>query len=252
MPKLLWNLYALCYDRIVELLPYQEMLDEVVTALDLSPGMRVLDAGCGTGALAERLAAKHPDIELVAADLSPSMLKRARARRDWPASFKFVEGNIDDVLAGDERGFDRIASVNVIWTLPDPQRTFALMTARLREGGRMVHTTPSWRFRAPAIVWRHIHGHRGWARLRSLLGLPVLALAGLLNLFLLAQSMLLARAPRASKRWHADGLAELLRAAGAPPRAVQPCYAGQDVLLVCEKEESNACATRLPVPGEHL
>ena len=252
MPKLLWNLYARCYDRITGLLPYQEMLDEVVSSLELRPGMRVFDAGCGTGALAERLAARHPDIELLAADLSPSMLKRAHARRGWPSSFKFVEGNIDDVLASDERGFDRIVSVNVIWTLPDPQRTFARMTARLRDGGRMVHATPSWRFRAHAIVWRHLCGHRGWARLRALGGLPVLALAGLLNLLLLVQSMVFARAPRASKRWHADGLVELLRAAGASPGTIRPCYAGQDVLLVCEKEVADSRATRLPGPAEPL
>ncbi|HEX7506637.1 MAG TPA: class I SAM-dependent methyltransferase [Polyangia bacterium] len=252
MSTLLWNLYAHYYDRITGLLPYQEMLNDVVTALDLRPGMRVFDAGCGTGALAERLAAKHPDIELVAADLSPSMLKRARARQAWPASFRFVEGDIDDVLAGDELGFDRIASVNVIWTLPDPQRTFDCMTARLRDAGRMVHTTPSWRFRAHAIVWQHLRGHRGWARLRALFGLPVLAVAGLLNLLLVAQSMLFARAPRASKRWYADGLVELLRAAGTPPTAIRPCYAGQNLLLVCEKEVAVPRASRLPAPANHL
>lgn len=252
MPQLLWNLYARCYDRITGLLPYREMLDEVVAALELRPGMRVLDAGCGTGALAERLAAGHPDIELVAVDLSPAMLRRARTRRAWPASFTFVEGNINDVLASDERGFDGIASVNVIWTLPDPQTTFNRMTARLRDGGRMVHATPSWRFRAHAILWQHLRGHRGWARLRALGGLPVLALAGLLNLVLVVQSMVFARAPLASKRWHADGLAELLRAAGAPPTTMRPCYAGQDLLLVCEKEVADARARRLPVPAKHL
>jgi len=252
MPRLLWNLYARCYDRITGLLPYQQMLDDVVIALDLRPGMRVFDAGCGTGALAERLVAKHPDIDLVAVDLSSAMLKRARARCAWPASFSFVEGNIDDVLAGDERGFDRIASVNVIWTLPDPQRTFDHMAARLRDGGHMVHTTPSWRFRAHAIVWQHLLGHRGWARWRALLGLPVLAVAGLLNLLLVAQSMLLASAPRASKRWNAEGLAELLRAAGTPSKSIRSCYAGQDLLLVCEKEVAHPSATRLPVPANHL
>jgi len=250
MPSFLWNLYAHCYDRIVGLLPYQDMLDDVVAALDLSPGMRVLDAGCGTGPLAERIASKHPDIELLAVDLSPSMLKRAQARRVWPASFKFVEGNIDDVLASDERGYDRIASVNVIWTLPNPERTFALMTTHLRKGGRMVHTTPRWRLRALSIVWRHVFGQKGWQRLRALLGLPMLALAGLLNLVLVAQSMMLARAPHASRRWHAEGLAELLRSAGVPPRVVRPCYAGQNLLLVCDKEESDI--PQLPVPGEHL
>jgi SAM-dependent methyltransferase len=250
MSRLLWNLYARCYDRITGLLPYQEMLDEVVSSLDLRPGMRVLDAGCGTGALAERLVAKHPDIELVAADLSSAMLKRARTRRHWPASVTFVEGNIDDVLASDKRGFDRIASVNVIWTLPDPQRTFARMTARLRDGGRMVHTTPSWRLRAHIIVWQHLYGLKGWARLRAIGGLPVLAIAGLLNLLLLAQGMVSARAPRAGKRWNADGLVELLRAAGAPPEIIRPCYAGQDVLLVCEKEVKRA--PRLPGPAKPL
>jgi len=250
MPRFLWNLYAHCYDRIVGLLPYQDMLDDVVAALDLSPGMRVLDAGCGTGPLAERIANKHPDIELLAVDLSPSMLKLAQARRVWPASFRFVEGNIDDVLAGDERGYDRIASVNVIWTLPNPERTFALMTSHLHKGGRMVHTTPRWRLRALSIVWRHIFGRKGWQRLRALLGLPTLALAGLLNLVLVVQSMMLARAPHASRRWHAEGLVELLRTAGAPPRVVRSCYAGQNLLLVCDKEESDT--PRLPVPGEHL
>ena len=250
MSRLLWNLYALYYDRIVGLLPYQHMLDDVMAALDLLPGMRVLDAGCGTGPLADRLASKYPDIELVAVDQSPSMLKRARARRVWPASFKFVEGNIDDVLARDERGYDRIASVNVIWTLPDPERTLALMTAHLRQAGRMVHSTPCWRFRALSIVWRHVFEQKGWRRLRALLGLPILALAGLINLFLVAQSMVLAHAPRASRRWHRDGLTEILRAAGAPPRVVRSCYAGQNLLLVCEKEDSGT--PRLPVPGEHL
>jgi len=252
MSGLLWNLYAHCYDRIAGLLPYQEMLDEVVTALAPSRGMRVLDAGCGTGALADCLAAKCPDIELVAVDQSPAMIKLARERRVWPASFKFVEGSIEDVLVGDERSYDRIASVNVIWTLPDPERTLRHMTEKLRDGGRMVHTTPSWRFRAPTIVWRHLRGYRGWGRLRAVLGLPVLALAGLLNLLLVVQSVLFARAPRAHKRWHADGLAELLRAAGTPPRTVISCYAGQNVLLVCEKEEPTGHATRLPVPGVHL
>jgi SAM-dependent methyltransferase len=177
------------------------------------------------------------------------MLQRARKRISWPPSFKFVEGNIDDVLADDELGFDRIVSVNVIWTLPDPQRTFALMTARLRDCGRMVHTTPNFRLRAHAIVWRGL-GSRDLPR--ALLGLPVLAFAGLVNLLLLAQSMLFAHAPRASKRWNSDGLAEFFRAAGAPPRETRSCYAGQNVLLVCEKDESGTRATRLPAPVKHL
>ena len=99
MPKLLWNLYARCYDRITGLLPYQEMLDEVVAALELKPGMRVLDAGCGTGALAERLAPGIPrSSSWPPTCRRPCWRGRGRdgpGRRRSPSS----SGNIDDVLA---------------------------------------------------------------------------------------------------------------------------------------------------------
>ena len=217
-------------------MPYQELLDDVVAAIELAPGMRILDVGCGTGALAERIVAKHPDVELVGVDMAKAMLARARARRSWPSSVRFVEGTIDDVLASETAPFDRIVSVNVLWTLPDPQRTLAAMAARLSVGGTMVHTTPSWRFRAHAILWRHLRWlmrGKGW---RLLLGLPMLTVAGLLNLILVVQSMLRARGAGARKRWHAEGLAELLRTAGVPVQAQRSCYAGQNVLLVCGRE----------------
>jgi SAM-dependent methyltransferase len=253
MSKLLWNTYAQCYEAIAGLLPYQEMLDEVVAALEVRPGMRVLDAGCGIGVLAERLAKVCPDIEYLGVDLSSSMLARARKRQAWPTSFTFAEDNIDKVLADGAPKFDRIASVNVIWTLPDPRGTLGRMTMALRPGGRMVHTTPRLAFRAYVIVWRHLCGQKGWRRLRALLGLPVLLFAGLLNLALVIESMILARAPRAKQRWHKEGLFELARAAGAEPSPVRPCYAGQGLLLVAERPAAHAAGGNpLPGPGEHL
>lgn len=254
MPMSLWNLYALCYDAITAIVPYQEMLEDVVVALELAPGMRVLDAGCGTGVLAERMAQACPGVELVAVDLSRSMLARARGRRGWPASFSFVESGIDDVLQADLSGFDRIASVNVIWTLPDPERTLARMQTRLRPGGRMVHTTPRGRFGAHAILWRHLRGswRKGFAR--ALLGLPLLGLAALLNLVLVAQSVLKARAPLDRRRWNAAGLSDLCQAAGATPAPVRPCYAGQGNLVVCDKvrHAADSEAPQLPGRGQRL
>jgi SAM-dependent methyltransferase len=247
--KCLWNLYARYYDAIVGLAPYHDMLDEVVAALHLAPGLRVLDAGCGTGALAERLAAACPGIELVGVDLSGSMIERARNRRPWPASF--AEGDIDAALSQDGRGFDRIASVNVIWTLPDPQHTLSNMAAALREDGCMVHTTPRWRFGAHTVALAHLRRQKGRGFWRALAGLPLLGLAGLLNLVLVAQSVLSARGRAAGRRWHADGLVALMREAGAPATVVRPCYAGQGYLLVCEKERTPD-GTWLPVRGERL
>jgi SAM-dependent methyltransferase len=245
MPRLLWNLYALCYDTIAGLVPYQDMLDDVVRGLELAPGMRVLDAGCGTGALAEHVARTCPAVELVGVDLSPTMLKIARGKRPWPPGFTFVEGNIDEFLAGDTLGFDRIASVNVIWTLPDPQATFERMSKALRAGGSMAHATPRLRFGAQRIAWNHIARKKGWSRLRAILSLPLLGLMGLLNLVLVAQSLLSGSARHVGKRWDAKGLAGLLRAAGAKVLDCRPCYAGQGHLLICKKEDPGAS----PLPG---
>jgi len=244
MTRLLWNLYALCYDAIAGLAPYQDMLDEVVRALELAPGMRVLDAGCGTGALAEQVARVCPGVEWVGIDLSPTMLKIAKAKRRWPESFSFGEANIDDFLARDVGGFDRIASVNVIWTLADPLATFARMTRALRPGGGMVHTTPRLRFGAQRIAWNHIARQKGWSRVRAIFSLPLLGLAGLLNLALVAQSVLQRSARHIGKRWDAKGLEELLRAAGAAVSVSRPCYAGQGHLVVCKKDPGV-----FPLPG---
>ncbi len=46
---LFWNIYAKFYDSIYYLMPYRQLLWDCFEALDLKPGMRLLDAGCGSG-----------------------------------------------------------------------------------------------------------------------------------------------------------------------------------------------------------
>jgi SAM-dependent methyltransferase len=231
---MLWNLYAACYDLVAGLAPYQDMLDEVVAALDLRPGMRVLDAGCGTGALEARLVQRHPEVEVVAVDASPAMLARAR-HRPWPVSPRFVAGDIDDFLTKEKRQFDRVVSVNLIWALADPRRTIERMANCLAQGGRMVHATPRWRFRFDLLVVGHLrrtHGVR--ALLRALGLLPALAVAGLLNLALVLR--VLSTTWRDRSRWQADGLARLFAQSGLGSVAIRPTYAGQGFLVTADKQ----------------
>lgn len=54
------------------------IVDRLATHVRRRGGRRVLDLGCGTGQLARRLA--DHDLEVVAVDLSPAMVARARAR----------------------------------------------------------------------------------------------------------------------------------------------------------------------------
>ena len=55
-------------------------------------GGRVLDVGCGIGAVARTIATRLPDAHVTAVDSDPRMLEKARAL-DNPANLVFVEGD---------------------------------------------------------------------------------------------------------------------------------------------------------------
>ena len=52
--------------------------DDLLAMLDVRPGLRVLDLGCGTGELTDRLAVQLRDSDVVGIDASTEMLARAR------------------------------------------------------------------------------------------------------------------------------------------------------------------------------
>jgi 2-polyprenyl-3-methyl-5-hydroxy-6-metoxy-1,4-benzoquinol methylase len=230
----LWDIYAAGYDLIAGLAPYEDMLDEIVAALEVRSGMRILDAGCGTGALTVRLVERHPDIEIVAVDASSAMLKRAGRR--VPSKAEFHQADINDYLAAHAGSFDRIVSVNLLWALDDPAATIGMMAGGLRPGGRMVHTTPRWRFRFDRIVAEHLRRTRGLVALgRALAILPLLALAGVLNLVLVLQVLARHQTWRDRARWQAQGLQRLFSRPDLTSFALRPTYAQQGFFVTCTK-----------------
>ena len=71
-----WN--AAAYDRLP--IPMTRWGDTVLGWLDLDGDERVLDAGCGTGQVTQKLRERLPRGEIVALDGSASMIDRARER----------------------------------------------------------------------------------------------------------------------------------------------------------------------------
>jgi SAM-dependent methyltransferase len=109
--------------------------DAVFDALDLQPGMRILDAGCGAG-LALVLADKRG---LVAAglDAAPGLLAIARER--LPGA-DLRQGDLED-LPWDDETFDVATAFNSVQYAEDPVDALAEIRRTLRDGGRVAVVT---------------------------------------------------------------------------------------------------------------
>jgi SAM-dependent methyltransferase len=118
-------------------------------------GCRVLDAGCGDGALA-RLAASR-GAEVTGIDSDPAMLAAARRRAAKAgAAATFLEGRVEH-LPFPNASFDIIAAVTVLCFVADAAGAVAEMARVLRPGGRLVlGELGRW------SLWAAIRRARGW------------------------------------------------------------------------------------------
>ena len=97
-----FDVEAPSYDRLVGANPgYHEHLRISARRMRIpngGRGLRLLDAGCGTGASTAALLDAAPEAQIVAVDASAGMLAQARAK-SWPETVTFVHTPIEDLAA---------------------------------------------------------------------------------------------------------------------------------------------------------
>jgi SAM-dependent methyltransferase len=116
-------------------------LQRAIVSLALTPGMRVLDAGCGTGEALQWLCdSVAPHGAVVGIDLAAAHVAAARDNVSGQAS---SSGRVT-VLQADvmhpplaPRSFDLVWSVNTINHLREPLEGLRVLTSLLRAGGRI-------------------------------------------------------------------------------------------------------------------
>jgi trans-aconitate 2-methyltransferase len=102
-------------------------------------GMRVVDLGCGTGELTERLHRTLGARETLGIDASDAMLAKTRERAGEGLGFE--KGDIADFAPGPR--FDLVFSNAALHWLPDHPGVLARLTAALREGGQLAVQVPA-------------------------------------------------------------------------------------------------------------
>ncbi len=111
---------------------YHELLDELETEFvrRFGSGRNVLEIGCGTGLLLQRIARFAREAKGV--DLSPGMLERARAR-----GLDVVEASAT-ALPFPDHAFDVTCSFKVLAHVPEIELALAEMARVTRPGGHVI------------------------------------------------------------------------------------------------------------------
>lgn len=109
---------------------------DVVT--EMPDGSAILDVPCGGGVTLRRLRPGQ-QLRYVAADISPTMLRRARRHLcpESSATVEFVESDITHMPFGDSE-FDLAVCFSGLHCLPDPAGAVREMARCLRPGGRLI------------------------------------------------------------------------------------------------------------------
>jgi ubiquinone/menaquinone biosynthesis C-methylase UbiE len=196
---------APAYDRLVGANPgYHEHLRLSAQRLaDRMPitgsgnGLRILDAGCGTGASTAALLAVAPQATITAVDASRGMLDAALAK-DWPASTRFVHTPVERLAENGVTGpFDAIFAAYLVRNVDDRDGQLRRFRDMLAPGGilavheysvrdsavaRQVWNAVSWAIIIPSgwlqtrdaklyrYLWRSVLDFDGAARFRQRLG----------------------------------------------------------------------------------
>ena len=130
--------------------PYQRVTgtiadihERVVERLDPRPGRRWLDLACGTGAVAERAAARGAEVTGV--DLAPALIETARERAaELGLEVDYRVGDCERLELPDA-SFDVLSSTCGVMFAPDHRATARELARVTRAGGRiaLANWTPS-------------------------------------------------------------------------------------------------------------
>lgn len=144
------------YDRgVATLRGHIAYATELAKRVELSPGMDVFEAGCGSGTIIAKLVAEEADIRIVGVDGSTVALELAKTRareEGWSFTGRLVD--LEEPLPMGKETFDRVIVAQVLYALENQGQLLAESFRILRPGGRMVLANP-WRLEAARVFADH-------------------------------------------------------------------------------------------------
>lgn len=133
-----WEAYASAYEDVVKYYrPYRVLHDEITAFIaGLKKRQQVLDAGCGTGALAIRLARGGHDVAGV--DISDSMLSIFRKKNGNSGNPEVQKADLNLRLPFARGAFSCVVNVHSLFMLRDIKYSLGELDRVLAPGGTLI------------------------------------------------------------------------------------------------------------------
>ena len=131
----LFNRWALFYDWLLPSVFYQAIHRRLLSYFHLPDNPWVLDLGCGTGQLLQRLAREFPNLYGIGLDASPEMLRQARNARRYSPRLIYIEGNATDLPTADNQFYAVFNTISFLH-YPQPRQVLSEVYRTLKPQGR--------------------------------------------------------------------------------------------------------------------
>lgn len=119
LTTLFWKKYFIVYDYLNQLIPYRDLLNLIVTHLDVKKDDLILDAGSGTGNLSMLL--REKEARVIGLDLSKEGIELHKSKQKDAEVFLH---DIEHTLPFPDNFFDKVCSNNTIYTISPSKRIF--------------------------------------------------------------------------------------------------------------------------------
>ncbi len=107
---------------------------QVITAMQLRPGERVLDLGCGNGWATRLIAQANAGVQAIGVDAAPKMIARAEALHSLTIRARYELGTFEKLDFKDAH-FDRVFSMEALYYATDLHQAIRECFRVLKPGG---------------------------------------------------------------------------------------------------------------------
>ena len=142
----------------------------ILSELNLPPHARIVDIGCGTGAVALGLAREYSSAQVYGVDIS---LRTLQKDVEWPPNVEFIEGDIFDLAGHDKRfqpeSFDFVCHRLFLFAMSDWAKYMDTVALLLKPGamsefGDYVHRYYNARDEPIGETWKSMQAFKAVAK----------------------------------------------------------------------------------------